>query len=288
MPFISDILQIPELQFLKFLRLIYFIDCKESFETLVFLVVNFNQILEFLITKLTNFKVRQSTWYVYPRIFIVFCIYLNTFPNLFLMIRYRVVQDFVTADDTISNKVDELAYDYSNVLLAYTDMIYFIVVTITSTGYGDILAKNMPEYLITVVVIISGMYVHGYAIAKIKMAVNVISEIKDHQREMLDAMDTMIVNMEIQRRRTYNKEVINPYAPFVPVLWHCKEAHLLSIKNDVIPLFRSVFFEKLSDIDKNLIFESYLEGLKHKFSGIFKIFAEVIGYELFISMKMKV
>lgn len=198
------------------------------------------------------------------------------------------MQDFDFSDDSVSDKVTVVDQDYSNISLAYTDMMYYIVVTVTSTGYGDVLPKNGLEYLVTILVVMSGMYIHGYAIANIKEAVNLAADIINFENDLLDSLDSVIINMDTQRRMTFNKEVINPYAKFIPVIWNCKLAHSSIIKHDAVRLFQSNFFLRQSDHQKQDIFDRYCSGIFHKFSGIFKLFKEVFGYELFCLMTTKV
>lgn len=214
--------------------------------------------------------------------------YLNLFPNLALLIRYRVVRDFDVADDNVNSKVDIVFYDYNDVWRAFTDTVYYIVVTVTSTGYGDVISKNTPEHLVMIVVIISGMYVYGYAIEKIKQVINLESNIANHHQEQIDAVDAMIVNMEAQRRRTSNKRVPNPLTPFVPIMWQCKLAHFLSIQHDAVRLFNSDFFEKLPIKYKHDVFDRHLASLHAPFSGVFKVFSEVLDYQLFVKLQAKV
>lgn len=192
------------------------------------------------------------------------------------------------SDDTVSQKIDDLYQDYNNVGLAYTDMMYYTVVTVTSTGYGDVLPKNGLEYLVTILVIITGMYIHGYAIANIKEAVNLAADIQNFENDLIDSMDTLIVNMETQRQMTFNKEVINPLAKFSPVMWNCKTAHSLTIMHDAIRLFNCPFYMRLCDKEKQDIFERYCAGLLEKFSGPLKLLREIFGYDSLVMMEVKV
>ncbi|CAH0373813.1 unnamed protein product [Pelagomonas calceolata] len=81
----------------------------------------------------------------------------------------------------------------------YVIALYFSIMTLTTVGYGDVLATTIPEYALMVIIMFVGGFMWAYIIGAV-CAVTATLDIKkiEHQ-QLYDQINSMLVDMSIDR-----------------------------------------------------------------------------------------
>jgi hypothetical protein len=67
--------------------------------------------------------------------------------------------------------------------------LYWALVTLTSTGYGDITPRNVGEVLYTMCIMVSNLYVYGYVVGTVSLTIE-----KSDEKEASNQKKLMMVN----------------------------------------------------------------------------------------------
>jgi hypothetical protein len=266
--------------FLKYLRMGHFFICLLNVEELIL------DVMEFFAEHFSTLNIKKASWSVFPRILLVLTVFLNIFTNAFLLFRFKIIMDEDISDNNVTSKGSQM--DDDDHFGIYTTMLYYVVTTITGVGYGDVIPRNQYEYIVAIILLNCGVFLYGFVIAKIRIVVNTNYTLQDIRGEQLEDFDSFLSGFELRRKRTLIEEKIHPYKKFEPVMWNCKVANYMRVKSDGIHLFRSNFFSQLPENIKVEIFDSYLFQMKSKYSGVYKLFAKILTFDLFSRMEIKV
>ena len=81
----------------------------------------------------------------------------------------------------------------------YVIALYFSIMTLTTVGYGDVLATTIPEYALMIIIMFVGGFMWAYIIGAV-CAVTATLDIKkiEHQ-QLYDQINSMLVDMSIDR-----------------------------------------------------------------------------------------
>ena len=72
--------------------------------------------------------------------------------------------------------------------LRYLWSLYWALVTLTSTGYGDITPRNVGEVLYTMCIMVSNLYVYGYVVGTVSLTIE-----KSDEKEASNQKKLMMV-----------------------------------------------------------------------------------------------
>lgn len=265
---------------LKYLRMIYLFTCFSSVEAIIFGLVNM------FMGKIRTLSIKQTNWKVFPRIFTVLLIFLNIFSNCFLLFRYKIVRDeTIHGPEHQSSELETLSDD---IVYVYITMNYYVVTTITGVGFGDIVPLNIYEYMLASILLVWGVFLYGFVIAKIKMMMRTSFSSLDIRSNNLEEVDSILIRLESKRKINLFDDKVNPFRHYEPVVWNCKMTHFLMEKYDAIRLFRKPYFWEMPFPIKKDLFKRYLYELKNEFSGFFKMLGPILNFEIVNIMEMRI
>jgi len=270
--------------YLRYLRLAYFASSIKPIE------VSILKSTAWVVSQVSYLTIPKKQWNIYPCIFLIVFIFLNVFTSAYVLFRYKLYGQY-TGQSNVGKTVtaDTTADDINT---RYITMLYFIVTTITGAGYGDVIPLYFNEYFITMVLLLFGVFLYGFVITKITLIVKRGFSAYSIWNEQIEDFDSFMIGIEKRKSRNQIREDKQDsklgLKEFVPVLWNCKVTTLLSIKHDAIKVFSSTFFHQAEYETKAMLFGMYLELLSVKFSGVFKLLTEVLSFELFEVMEVKI
>ena len=180
--------------------------------------------------------------------FIITVLVLNMTTCLFIFIGINSYPGWI-----VSLNIQDESYFY-----IYLTSIYFVIVTVTTVGYGDITGKTVPELLFQIYLLIIGTIAYSFTISYISNNI-----IKANARSMtfeknLELLQEIKIHHPNMKNSLYNEVLRNIYNE---QLYERKDKHLLfdclpySLKNKLImemyrPLIRNfVFFKDIDNSD---------------------------------------
>ena len=212
----------------------------------VYKMLNDNSTISYLSEILVKDEILDNYGGMIIIIFLIICV-LNLATCLFIFLGFNSYPNWIFK----LNIQDDC---YTNI---YLTSVYFIIVTITTVGYGDITGGSMPEITFQILLLIVGTIAYSFTISYISNYI-----IKIHQKSM-----TYEKNIEILREiRLHNPNMKNSlYLEVLKTLhneqlFERKDKHLLfdclpySLKNELIieiykPLIQNFIFFK--DVDNS-------------------------------------
>ena len=173
-------------------------------------------------------------------LFLITLIVLNITTCIFIFLGINSSQSWI-----LTLNIQDKSYLY-----IYLVSIYFIIVTITTVGYGDITCRTFPEILFQIYLLIIGTITYSYAISYISNHI-----IKSNKKSMifqrnLEILQEIKIHHPNMKTCLYNEVLRNLYNE---QLYERKDKHLLfdglpySLKNKLIT-------EMYKSIIKNFVF----------------------------------
>ena len=81
----------------------------------------------------------------------------------------------------------------------YVIALYFSIMTLTSVGYGDVLATTIAEYALVIVIMFVGGFMWAYIIGAVTAVITTIDIKKIEHQQLYDQINSMLVDMSIER-----------------------------------------------------------------------------------------
>jgi hypothetical protein len=194
--------------------------------------------------------------------FIVTILVLNMTTCLFIFIGINSYPGWI-----VTLNIQDESYFY-----IYLTSVYFVIVTVTTVGYGDITGKTVPELLFQIYLLIIGTIAYSFTISYISNNI-----IKANQKSMtfeknLEILQEIKIHHPNMKNTLYNEVLKNLYNE---QLYERKDKHLLfdclpySLKNKLImemyrPLIKYFVFFK--DIDNSDFIVKVATSLKPLFT----------------------
>ena len=270
--------------YFRYFRLSYFASSIKPIEVTILLST------AWVVSKLSYLTIPKKQWNIYPRIFLIVFIFLNIFTSAYMLFRYKLYGQYTGASNVGKTTTSDTSGE--DITTRYITMLYFIVTTITGVGYGDVIPLYFNEYFITIILLLFGVFLYGFVITKITIIVKRGFSTYSIWNEQIEDFDSFMIGIEKRKSRNQIREDKEDskvgLKEFVPVLWNCKVTTLLCIKHDAIKVFSSTFFHQAEYETKAVLFDMYLELLSVKFSGVFKLLTEVLNFEFFEVMEIKI
>lgn len=126
---------------------------------------------------------------------------------------------------------------------------YWVITTLTTVGYGDVVPKNNIEKLFCIIVMITGSGIFAYTINKLS---NIFDDISKNEREYLKNLK--ILN-QMMKRKKLGSELQNKIRNYFHYMYKKENKQEIEEENQL--------FEKLSKgLQKEIILNSYASVLK--------------------------
>jgi hypothetical protein len=81
----------------------------------------------------------------------------------------------------------------------YVIALYFSIMTLTTVGYGDVLATTIPEYAVMIMIMFVGGFMWAYIIGAVTAVITTLDIKKIEHQQLYDQINSMLVDMSIER-----------------------------------------------------------------------------------------
>ena len=159
--------------------------------------------------------------------------------------------------NTYPSWIIKLNYQDENYLNVYLTSLYFIIVTITTVGYGDITGNTIPEILFQIILLILGTIAYSFIISYFSNYIVKINQKSIHFENKLNILNEIKLHHPNMSNATYNEVLRNLHNEEI---YEKKDKHLLfenipySLKNKLImQMYKSIIenFVFFKDIDNS-------------------------------------
>ena len=178
----------------------------------------------------------------------VFLFFLNTATCIFICL----------GNSSISSWIIKLNIQDDNYLNIYLTSLYFVIVTVTTVGYGDITGDSIPEVLFQMVLLILGTLVYSFIISYIsniivkisqksinfKNKLAILNEIKLHHPKMSKAIYKEVLR-NIKNEQFYEKK--DKQLLFQNLPYYLKNILIMQMYKPIIQNF--IFFKDIDNSD---------------------------------------
>ena len=86
-----------------------------------------------------------------------------------------------------------------HVTFRYVIALYFSIMTLTTVGYGDVLATTIPEYAVMIIIMFVGGFMWAYIIGAVTAVITTLDIKKIEHQQLYDQINSMLVDMSIER-----------------------------------------------------------------------------------------
>jgi hypothetical protein len=178
----------------------------------------------------------------------VFFLFLNTVTCIFICL----------GKSSISSWIVKLNIQDDNYLDIYITSLYFVIVTVTTVGYGDITGGSIPEILFQMVLLILGTIVYSFIISYIsniivkisqksinfKNKLAILNEIKLHHPKMSNAIYKEVLR-NLKNEQFYEKK--DKQLLFQNLPYYLKNILIMQMYKPIIQNF--IFFKDIDNSD---------------------------------------
>ena len=160
--------------------------------------------------------------------------------------------------NTYPSWIIKLNIQDENYINVYLTSLYFIIVTITTVGYGDITGNTVPEILFQIMLLILGTIAYSFIISYVSNYIVKINQKSINFENKLNILNEIKLHHPNMSNETYNEVLRNLHNE---ELYQKKDKHLLfenlpySLKNELIiqmykPIINNfVFFKDIDNSD---------------------------------------
>ena len=210
-------------------------------------MINNNSTIFHLSELLSKIEIIDNNGSFFITIFLfIFC--LNFSACLFIFL----------ANNTYPNWILKLNIQDESYLNIYLTSIYFVIVTITTVGYGDISGTSLPEIIFQILLLIVGTIAYSFIISFFSNYIVKINQKSMAYEKKLDIINEIKINHPNMENSLYQEVLRNLYNE---QLYEKKDKHLLldclpySLKNKLIeemykPITQKfLFFKEIDNSD---------------------------------------
>ena len=148
--------------------------------------------------KLKDIFIEVEFLYYWGDVFIYsffFLSFLNLFSCMFIFLGRNIIDSWIFIDN----------FQEKSFLDIYIGSVYYLIMTVTTVGYGDIIGSSINEIIFQIVMVIAGTCIYSWIISSVSNYVKKMNEKYIKYEEKIQVLEEIRINNPHMTEKLYNK-----------------------------------------------------------------------------------